>query len=52
MDRERITLEVHMDLDPVAGTFSTKESATKQIQALLNQAIPWYNPSVSTTEDK
>jgi hypothetical protein len=51
MERKRIKLEVYMDLDPVPGTFHTKESARNQIAAILNQSIPWYNPIVSTTSE-
>lgn len=52
MQRKRIKLEVYIDLDPVPGTFHSKESARNQVAAILNEAIPHYLPMVSTTSEE
>lgn len=52
MARERIMLEVWVDLDPVPGIFHTKESAQHCVRNILNNSIPHYNPTVSTTNKK
>jgi hypothetical protein len=49
MERERIMLEVYVDLDPTPGTFHSKESARNQIAAILQNMLPHYKPMVSTT---
>jgi hypothetical protein len=49
MKRTRIKLEVYVDLDPVPGTFHSKESARNVIDNMLKHSIPHYNPMVSTT---
>lgn len=51
MKRIRITLEVDIDLDPFPGTFHTPEDARDQVEKMLVQAVPWYNPAVSIKED-
>ena len=48
MKRERHTIIVEVDLDPVPGTFSTKESAEQCVQAILRESIGHYNPQVVT----
>lgn len=45
-DREKITLSVDVELDDVPGTFHTVQSAMDATQAILNNAIPHYNPKV------
>ena len=52
MARERIMLEVCVDLDPVPGVFHTKESAAYAVKNILTNSIPHYNPTVSTTNKK
>lgn len=49
MQRERIKLDVHVDLDPVPGTFHTKGSARDAIARILQDHIPHYSPTVSIT---
>ena len=49
MKRERIRLEVEVDLDPVPGTFHTKESARDTTARILMEMIPHYHPAVSLT---
>ena len=51
MDRERIKLEVYVDLDPVPGAFHSKESTRNHVDRILKTTIPHYNPVVSTTSD-
>jgi hypothetical protein len=51
MARERIMIEVAVDLDPVPGTFHTQESAVESIQAILLSSIPHYNPVVFPQEE-
>lgn len=46
MAKERITLLVHVDLDPVPGAFHDREDARVQIANILRQVIPHYNPIV------
>jgi hypothetical protein len=45
----RIKLEVYVDLDPIPGTFHSKESARNVVARILKQQIGHYNPMVSTT---
>lgn len=52
MERKRIKLEVYVDLDPVPGTFHSKESARNVVANILNERIPHYNPMVSTTSEE
>lgn len=52
MERKRIKLEVYVDLDPVPGFFHSKESAQRAVRNILQDRIPHYNPTVSTTNDK
>lgn len=46
MERERIMLEVYVDLDPIPGAMHTAEDAEIRIQAMLTDRIPHYNPWV------
>lgn len=46
MPRERVLLEVLVDLDPVPGTFHTPESARDAVQAILLNSVPHYTPVV------
>lgn len=46
MDRQRIKLEVYVDLDPAPGTFHTKESARDWVEAILTERIAHYTPTV------
>lgn len=46
MARQRVMLEVSLDLDPVPGTFHTEESAKEQVKAMLLSMIPHYHPIV------
>lgn len=50
MTRQRIKLEVYVDLDPVPGTFHTKESAQNVVRSILAEMIGHYNPIVSIDE--
>lgn len=43
----RVAMIVNVNLDPVEGTFHTEEDAHSQIQRILDQTIPHYNPGVS-----
>lgn len=52
MQRDRIKLEVYVDLDPVPGTFHSKESARNVVDRILKESIPHYNPTVSTTNQE
>lgn len=47
MKRKRITLEVDLDLDPMFGAMYTPESARDQVEAVLIQVFPHYNPAVT-----
>ncbi len=42
----QIKLEVTVDLDPIPGSFHTKESARDIVEATLIQRIGHYNPKV------
>lgn len=46
MKRKRIKLVVWVDLDPIPGSFHTPESAKKNVEAILKDYIPHYNPMV------
>ena len=50
-DRERVKLEVEADLDPVAGVFSTPESAEMIVGRILRESIPHYNPTVKIIKE-
>ena len=52
MERTRIKLDVYVDLDPVPGTFHTKESAQNVVRNILNGAISHYNPVVSIAKEE
>lgn len=45
--RDKIKLEVWVNLDPVPGLFHTKESARQVVSDILRDQIPHYNPSVA-----
>jgi len=49
MEQNRIKLEVYVTLDPMPGTFHSKESARNVVDAILKERIGHYNPIVSTT---
>lgn len=51
MQRQRVTLTVQVDLDPVPGTFHTKESAVEQVQHILYSSIPHYRPLVTDVQE-
>lgn len=46
MERERIKIEILIDLDPVPGIFHTEESARQTVNALLLERVGHYNPIV------
>lgn len=46
MPRRKTVLVIQVDLDSVPGAFHTPESAKKNIQAILDNAIPHYEPRV------
>lgn len=44
----KVTLVVTVNLDPTGyGTMGTKEQAAKDIEYILKQHIPHYNPEVT-----
>ncbi len=47
----RIKLEVYVDLDPFPGAFHTKEDARNRINAMLQDRIPHYNPTVNYPQE-
>jgi hypothetical protein len=51
VERERVAFVVYVDLDPVPGTFHSKESAQnvlgRILGRILNRSCPHYNPMVS-----
>lgn len=46
--KNRIKLEVLVDLDDMPGAFHTKEDAALRLEAILLTRIPHYNPIVLT----
>ena len=44
----RVAMIVSVNLDPVEGSFFTEEDAHRQVQWILDQAIPHYFPGVSS----
>jgi hypothetical protein len=46
MSRRKTVLVIQVDLDSVPGAFHTPESAKNNIQAILDNAIPHYEPRV------
>lgn len=46
MNRERITLTVVLDLDPVPGAFHDAASARYHVEDILKGSIPHYDPVV------
>ncbi len=47
MPGRMIALTVNVNLDPVPGTFHDEADAQRQVQRILDQAIPHYFPGVS-----
>lgn len=52
MKRERVMLEVHIDLDDVPGVFDCEEDFRRVIEVHLKRMFPWYNPEVKIPEKK
>ena len=50
MDRERVTIVVEIDLDPVPGTFDNVRDFVKLIQNNLEATVPHYHPCVKIGE--
>ena len=48
MERDRIKIELAVDLDPIPGAFHTKEDAKEAVLAILLSRIPHYNPVILT----
>lgn len=46
MNRQRVTFQVSVNLDPTPGTFHTTISAQENITHILNSMIGHYNPVV------
>lgn len=46
MDRERVTIIVEIDLDPVPGTFDDVRDFVSLIQQNLEATVPHYHPCV------
>lgn len=42
----RVGLIIYVNLDPTPGAFSTIESAQQNLQAVLDNLIPHYDPNV------
>ena len=42
----RVAFTVEVNLDPLPGTFHTPESVRRNLQAILNDHIPHYDPYV------
>jgi len=51
MDREKVTLIVELELDPIPGAFHTPESAQRIIQNALDQFVSAYKPQVQIQKD-
>lgn len=49
--RQRVKLEVYVDLDPVPGAFDSPESSRQYVHLLLQGAIPHYHPVVLVAEE-
>lgn len=47
MKRERITIIVEVDTDPVPGWGNDPNDYVNHLQHMLNQTIPHYNPVVT-----
>lgn len=50
MKRQRITLAVEVDLDPLPGMCSTPESWRRAVQGMLNGTAGAYYPEVTVIE--
>ena len=46
----RVRLVVYVDLDPIPGTFHTKESARDQVERILKETIGHYDPLVHVAD--
>lgn len=46
MQRERVSLIVVVDLDPVPGAFHDVASARYHVESILKGSIPHYDPVV------
>ena len=51
LKRKRIKLVVEVDLDPIPGGMYSRESARVAVQAILNDRIKHYNPTVNRDPD-
>lgn len=49
MQRTRVCLMIEIDLDLTPGTFHTVADAGNQVTRILNDAVPWYHPTVEIT---
>lgn len=50
-DRKRVAIVVYVDLDPTPGAFNTEESALNNIRGILENVIPYYNPTTAFAPD-
>lgn len=50
MKRDRIKLEIEVDLDPVPGAFHDRMDASERIYRMLNDSIGHYNPTVKAVQ--
>lgn len=50
MERERVTIVVSVNTDPVPGWGNDPNDYVKHIQRLLDETIPHYNPTVRLSE--
>jgi len=50
--RERIMLQVMVDLDPVPGAMHTPDGARAIVEAILMSRIPHYTPVVVVPPDE
>lgn len=48
--RQRVHIDVEVDLDPVPGTFYDAEDHVTHIQRMLDNAYPHYHPVVTGPE--
>lgn len=45
--KHRVAFVVYVDLDPMPGTFHSKESAQNVLRNIIHQRISHYNPTIS-----
>lgn len=50
VNRQRVNINVAVDLDPVPGTFYDAEDHVRHIQRMLDDAYPHYHPVVTGPE--